>query len=128
MNTEAFKLARATLRIAVKDYGWHRRDSTTDRDGRPYVYGPGKFEGEHWSIVHWYDSYMGGFSDEIGDGWEAFNVDDTERAAFGLKPTDTVAVLHFSDQVVSLEYCTNAELEAFIKRTTPERERLSDLD
>lgn len=110
----SYKLARATLRTAVREYGWSRRDPNRDAAlGYPvgYTYGPGKFEGEHWSIVHWFDAAMNGMADvPLYDGGDdvaadVLEVSDVERAAFGLKESDQFAVLWYSPQgFVSLEY------------------------
>lgn len=112
MVTEAYKLARATLRMAVRDYGWTRKNS---KWRTYYGYGPGKFEGEHWSIVHWYDAYMNGCTgDESGNNWEAYEVTDDERAAFGIK--GKFVVLSFSDQgFVSLSEADDEDTERLHK-------------
>jgi hypothetical protein len=108
MNSEAFKLARDTLRVAVKEYGWRRH--WTVRDGRTglvirtrYVYGPGKFESEHWAIVHYWRALLDGDSDEpFSTGEEVdgtpFPVTDDERAAFGFAATTQFVVIWHSSQ------------------------------
>lgn len=108
MNREAFKLARDTLRKAVKEYGWYRKADSNY--GPTYLARLGKFEGEHWSIVHWYDAMMNGAGDEpFTEGEETvadvFPVEDIERAAFMLKESDQFAVLwHSSQGFETLEY------------------------
>jgi hypothetical protein len=95
MNSEAFKLARDTLRVAVKEYGWRRHTR--------YVYGPGKFESEHWAIVHYWRALLDGDSDEpFSTGEEVdgtpFPVTDDERAAFGFAATTQFVVIWHSSQ------------------------------
>lgn len=94
-NREAFKLARATLRKAVKEYGFIRFPD------RPHYVGRiGKFEGEHWSIVHYYDAMLNGVGDApfMAPGTvegTPFEVSDVERQAFGFEPdTDFVVLWH----------------------------------
>lgn len=137
MNTEAFKLARATLRTAVKDYGWSRErtcigyyahDHVTDTYAKEqtvtlvranYRAPLGKFQGEHWSIVHYYYyTMMDGCGEEplYNDGADAaadlFKVTDTERAAFAFyADTAFVALWHSSDGFVSLEQLTAARYD-----------------
>lgn len=112
MNREAYKLARDTLRMAVREYGWSRYRSRKS-NGVPlngYVYGPGKFEGEHWSIVHYWDAMMNGCGDEpLYEGEDCvadiFEVSDVERAAFALSDSDQFAIIWHSPQgFESLEY------------------------
>lgn len=127
MNTQAFKLARDTLRIAVKEYGWHRvprqfpgtnADDLTSQ--RRYRYGPGKFQGEHWSIVHFYQAMLDGCVDEPlynGDtvAGDLFSVDDTERAAFQLKADTSFVALWYSDSgFVSLSELTADEYDKLL--------------
>lgn len=108
MNREAFKLARDTLRTAVKEYGATRRCEYGCRRG--FHFRPGKFEGEHWSIVHWYGAMMDGGGDEplmSGDDCVAdvFELSDVERAAFAVNPGFDFAVLwHSSNGFESFEY------------------------
>lgn len=122
MNREAFKLARETLRLAVKEYGWQRRRISFYAGDRPgtrteYSHGPGKFEGEHWSIVHYYDAMMNGSSDEpFYDGETCqgtpFEVTDVERAAFGFAPaTQFVVILHSESGFESLQELTCEEYD-----------------
>lgn len=115
MNTEAFKLARATLRLAVKEYGWSRRGRASCR---PYYAAPlGKFEGEHWAIVHYYDAMLNGGGDEpLYSGEECvadlFEVSDTERAAFGFHAdTSFVALWHSSNGFEHLAQLTATEYD-----------------
>ena len=126
MNSEAFKLARDTLRLAVKEYGWSR----AGRYATCYTSGPGRFGGEHWSIVYWYDSSMNGANGEAfynGDSLEceAFEVDDTERAAFGLKAdTSHVALFYSESGSVSMEKWTQKHFD----KVTAERENESETE
>ena len=117
MNAEAFKLARETLRLAVKEYGWRRIPWTyatyPELDNRKqYRYGPGKFEGQPWSIVHFYDAYMNGDAgDYVSDALSVYELTETERAAFGL--TEPYVGLFFSGQgFVSLGELSLAEYRA----------------
>lgn len=123
MNREAFKLARDTLRTAVRKYGWrltwgkHRPEHIPKTARNRYSSGPGKFEGEHWSIVHWYQAMLDGMGDEPfydGDDVAAdvFEVSDVERAAFMLDESDQFAVLWHSGQgFESLEYINAARYD-----------------
>jgi hypothetical protein len=114
VNREAFSLARATLRTAVKEYGW-RRDRDSIGFGAPYTYGPGKFEAQHWSIVHFYGAAMIGCADEsldYGDniGADLLEVADTEREAFGMAADTVFVALWYSDSgFVTLEELTAAD-------------------
>jgi hypothetical protein len=124
-NHEAFKLRRDTLRLAVKEYGWHRvprqwpgtnADDLTSQ--RRYRYGLGKFQGEHWSIVHWYEAFMNGDrGEEFGQWngpWNVYKPNDTERAAFEITPDNYIA-LHFSDSgFVSMQELTQCEYESLV--------------
>lgn len=111
MSNEAFRLQRATLRTAVKDYGYARQRGvlTTDKNAMmSYRYGPGRFEGEHWSIVHWHEAVQNGDGECIGQ-WSVFEPDAIERAAFGIAEQNRIA-LHFSDQgFVSMQELTECE-------------------
>jgi hypothetical protein len=114
MNTEAFKLARATLKLAVREYGWTRnRHDDWQRcpyGQKRYSYGLGKFEGEHWSIVHFWDAYMNGCSEASGDTWDAMEVVGAEREAFGLHPATFAVVLWHSEQgFVSMQEVTETQ-------------------
>jgi hypothetical protein len=120
MNREAFKLARDTLRLAVREYGWRRNWGKREIPGTAryrYTYGPGKFEGEHWSIVHFYDVAMNGCGDEPlynGDTIAAdlLDVCDLERAAFGLKnSTNFVALWYHDNGFVSMDELTCNEYD-----------------
>lgn len=113
MNRESFKMARDTLRTAVRDYGFKRTEYQCTGTGQmrtEYRYGPGKFEGEHWSIVHWYEAMLNGMGDEpLTEGEDTvadlFEVSDTERAAFGINPGFDFAVLWYSvNGFCTLEY------------------------
>jgi hypothetical protein len=111
MNREAFSLARATLRTAVKEYGWHRRPGCSG-----YAYSPGKFECEHWSIVHFYGAAMIGCAGEslvYGDSsiaTDLFEVSDLEREAFGMAAGTVFIALWYSDSgFVTLEELTAAD-------------------
>ena len=106
MDTEAYKLARATLRTAVRDYGWHRTHGGDDCYRAP----PGKFESEHWSIVHWHDAVMNGDGESFDEYWEVFHPDVIEREAFGITEGNVVA-LHYSESgFVSMRELTQCEL------------------
>lgn len=137
MNREAFKLARDTLRLAVREYGWHRErteigyfahdhiantyatEKTVTHVRADYRYGPGKFEGEHWSIVHFYDAVMNGCTDEplsYADGQTAadlLEVSDLEREAFKLEKDTSFVALWYSDTgFVSMTELTADEYDA----------------
>ena len=109
MSREAFQLARDTLRLAVKKYGWSRRNVGPYRTA--YCYGPGKFEGEHWSVVHFYDAAMVG-GDSLDFSQDTVQVDilevsDAERAAFNLALDTQYVALWYSDSgFVTLEEMT----------------------
>jgi len=105
MDTQAYKLARATLRMAVRDYGWHRTHGGDDCYRAPL----GKFESEHWSIVHWHDAVMNGDGESF-ECWEVFEPDVIECEAFGIAPGNVVA-LHYSESgFVSMRELTQCEL------------------
>lgn len=118
MNVEAFKLARQTLRTAVREYGWGRAPRygstlTTDSNARLTYRAPlGWFEGEHWAIVHYYDAVMNGCAGEpLGDGdhtdADLLEVSDVERLAFQFKADTQFVALWYSDSgFVTLEELT----------------------
>ena len=71
---------------------------------------PGKFEGENWQILYWYDALMSGFTDDSGDAWDAMKVTEEEKLIFNLDPAAEYAILFHSDTgFVGLEYATTAE-------------------
>ncbi|MGH8275713.1 MAG: hypothetical protein ACRETH_03350 [Steroidobacteraceae bacterium] len=119
MSKEQLKLARDTLRLAVREYGWMRR-SLSGLNRTMYRSGPGKFEAEHWSIVHFYAAMMDGFGDPLYDGdryvADCFEVDDVERGAFGFN-ADTVAVAlwHSEQGFVTMQELNEARATAFAK-------------
>lgn len=122
MNRESFKLARDTLRLAVRDYGWRRE--MPDGFGRwragkkRYVTGPGKFEGEHWSVVHYYETALDHNCDAplyYADGTVAADIMivlDVERDAFKLNADTHFVVLWYSEQgFVSMQELTATEYD-----------------
>lgn len=108
MQTEAFKLARETLRLAVKDYGWSRRPAVWHGESgtitrRPYRAALGKFEGEHWCATYYYRAMLDGDGDEpLMEGERCagtpFEVSDLEREAFGMRQDTSFVVLWHSEQ------------------------------
>lgn len=106
MNREAFALAHETLRDAVVTFGWSRRKFGPFPSGIVQAhYAPplGKFEGEHWAAIHFYNAALNGGGDEPlyeADGTVAadlFMVEDVERAAFAFKPATAFVALWYSD-------------------------------
>lgn len=119
MNSEAFKLARETLRQAIREYGYFRGKGYVRN--RTYQARPGKFEGEHWRIVHYYQAMLDGGADEF-IGFETvdtvaadvFHITDIERQAFGFSPAETVAILWHSEQgFETLEPCDETGLAKY---------------
>ena len=64
----------------------------------------GKFEGEHWSTVAFYDDVLNGCSDESlqwseeGDCTDIFILSDTDRAAIGCNATEYAFLLDNDSQ------------------------------
>ena len=120
MNREAFKLAHETLRKAVREYGWWRHATeykSPDGIYRRYHAPLGKFEGEHWSIVHFYDAVMDGCGDEplYEDetiAADLLEVSDVEREAFKFAPNTGFVALWCSGQgFVSMQELTAEEYD-----------------
>lgn len=112
MNREQFKLAHDTLRKAVREYGWARKADTDDKQAPKYLAPLGKFEGEHWRTVHYYDAVMNGFADEpLYDGErmaaDILEVTDDERVAFRFGVDIAfVALWHSESGFVSMQELT----------------------
>lgn len=73
-----------------------------DKFIRGQIVKPGKFEGEPWWILYYYDAMMNGDGaivdyEDGGDTFESaetrFEVEPAERTAFGLKPTTKAVIL-----------------------------------
>lgn len=85
--------------------------------GIPIIHEPGKFEGEPVFVPYLYALAMESFSDESGDGYDAFRVDDELRAKFPA-PREWAGIawvlLTYSDQgFVSSEMLTERQFRDF---------------
>jgi hypothetical protein len=61
---------------------------------------PGKFEGEMVYVPYFYDMVMNGFSDESGEGWDAFQISAEDAQMFPELKDDVgkYMVIEYSDQ------------------------------
>ena len=68
------------------------------------IQNPGKFEGEHWSTVAFYDDALNGCSDESlqwsaeGDVTDIFLLDDETRAAINCNKSEYAFLLDYDGQ------------------------------
>ncbi len=58
----------------------------------------GQFETAHVSTPHYYDIMMNGCSEPLDDGEDLIEVNDSDRAEFGLETNDRWALLYTSEQ------------------------------
>lgn len=110
ITTESLKIqAQATL--AAIEYGY-----TYSAEAQTLRAPPGKFEGEPYCVLYFYEQAMNGCADEpLYDGDEQaadlLEVSDDEREAFGLS-ADFVALWYSSQGFVSLQELTADEYDA----------------
>ncbi len=102
-----------TLQAALVDEGWELSPHGTVRN-------PGKFEGQRWQTVCFWEKVMDSQADdEIFDEGDTlmsvFHLDDTERELYGFDKEDEVAVLSEDEYgFVSMSLWTAKDFDDFV--------------